>query len=87
MGDAAAAMEVETYAGATMLPSLPDDVLACIFRQIGNPKTLAVLSSCVCKTWRHSLAASGAWSMLCAEAGRTPRRPRKPTPYTLHPEC
>jgi len=77
-GDAAAAMEVETYAGATMLPSLPDDVLACIFRQIGNPKTLAVLSSCVCKTWRHSLAASGAWSMLCAEAGRTPRRPRKP---------
>lgn len=62
---------------ATLLPSLPDDVLARIFRQIGDPKTLAALS-CVCKTWRTSLPDSGAWVMLCEEAGRAPRWPRKP---------
>ena len=62
---------------ANLLPSLPDDVLARIFRQVGDPKTLAALS-CVCKTWRASLPESGAWIHLCEEAGRVPRRPRKP---------
>lgn len=70
--------EMEQDADATLLPSLPDDVLAKLFKQVGmNPKTLAVLS-CVCKAWRTAIPASGAWHMLCDEAGRAPRRPRKP---------
>lgn len=64
-------------AAALFFPSLPDDVLARVFRTVANPKDLAALT-CVCRDWRRAVPMSGAWRMLCDESGRAPRRPRKP---------
>ena len=59
------------------LPSLDDDIIAKIFRLVGEPKSLASLSL-VSKRWRDSLSTCVAWRMICHEMGNAPRRPRKP---------
>ena len=46
-------------------------------RLADDPACLARLS-CVSGSWRVALARSGAWRALCHDAGRAPRRPRKP---------
>ena len=74
--DSAPAAAAAAAAAAALFPLLPDDVLARIFRQL-DPRSLTNIS-CVCRSWQRDIAASGAWSMLCSEAGRAPRRPRKP---------
>lgn len=62
---------------SSLLPSLPDDVLARIFARVGDPASLARLS-CVCTAWRRGLLSSGAWRMLLESRDRAPRHPRKP---------
>ena len=49
---------------AVDLVSLEDDALARVFRQVGDPKSLARLSL-VSRRWRDALATCGAWRMLC----------------------
>ena len=60
------------------LPSLPDDVLARVFARLADDPACLARLSCVSGSWRVALARSGAWRALCHDAGRAPRRPRKP---------